>query len=173
MSQPATKIFLIGFMGSGKSHWGPLWAKNTHLSFYDLDQQVEKSFRLSVQEIFEQHGEEKFREIERIQLRKFEAKKGFILSCGGGTPCYFDNMDWMKKQGLTIYLKTDPAQILERVMNEKEKRPLLKKVNTSELLFFIENKLAEREKFYTAAHHTLDTVSLQEDSLQQLLSGLN
>ncbi len=161
-------IFLIGFMGSGKSYWGHIWAKEEGYNFYDLDTEVEKAFELPVEQIFEKHGEEKFREMERYHLRKFENSKKSLAACGGGAPCFFDNMDWMKQHGTIIYLKATPDYILERVMDETEKRPLLKKVNKSELLFFIQQKLKEREPVYLKADYVLEVEKLQKNSLEFL-----
>lgn len=155
-------------MGSGKSHWGRIWAKKNGLSFYDLDEQVESDFGMPVQQIFEKHSEKKFRELERRHLREFENKKNYLLSCGGGTPCFFDNLKWMAQHGIIIYLKANPDYILERVMDETLKRPLLKEVNASELLFFIEKKLKEREPVYLKAHHVLEVKELNENSLKFL-----
>lgn len=155
-------------MGSGKSHWGRIWALEHGLTFYDLDTEIEKAFELRVEEIFEKHGEEKFRELERYHLRKFEKKKEYLLSCGGGTPCFFDNLEWMKQHGNIVYLKASPEYILARVMNETSKRPLMKKVNPSELLFFIEKKLKEREPVYLKADHVLDVEALEKNSLNFL-----
>ena len=158
-------IFLIGFMGSGKSHWGHIWALEYGYTFYDLDTEIEKAFEMRVEEIFEAHGEDKFRELERYHLRKFEKKKKYLLSCGGGTPCFFDNLEWMKEHGEIIYLKASPEYILDRVMDETTKRPLLKEVNPAELLFFIQKKLKEREPVYLKANHILEVEKLQNDSL--------
>ena len=164
------KIFIIGFMGSGKTYWGRIWAAKEGLSFFDLDNEVENAFQMSVHEIFEKEGEEKFREMERYHLMKFENKKNFLLSCGGGTPCFNGNMEWMKKHGTVFYLKASPQIILEQVMNETQQRPLLKKVNPAELLFFIEKKLMEREPFYSMADFTLNVKELNENSLSLFLS---
>ena len=161
-------IFLIGFMGSGKSHWGHIWALKNGYTFYDLDAQIEKAFKMPVQEIFEKHGEDKFRELERYHLRKFLNKKKCLIACGGGTPCFFDNLEWMKKHGDVIYLQATKEYILKRVMDETAKRPLLKEVNTSELLFFIEKKLKEREPVYLKADHILDVNKLSDNSLRFL-----
>lgn len=163
---PPINLFLIGFMGSGKSYWGKLWAKKYHYSFFDLDNEIEKAFMMSVEEIFEKHGEEKFRELERYHLQKFENRKELLISCGGGTPCFFDNMDWMLKNGTTVYLKGAPQYLLDRVMDETEKRPLVKNVNPSELLFFIQQKLKEREPVYNRASVILDVETLNENSLE-------
>lgn len=161
-------IFLIGFMGSGKSHWGHIWALKNGYTFYDLDTEIEKAFKMSVQEIFEKHGEDKFRELERYHLRKFLNKRKCLVSCGGGTPCFFDNLEWMKKHGHVIYLQAKPEYLLKRVFDETSQRPLLKEVNRSELLFFIEKKLKEREPVYLKADHTLDVKKLSESSLKFL-----
>jgi shikimate kinase len=161
-------IFLIGFMGSGKSHWGHIWALEHGYTFYDLDTEIEKAFEMRVEEIFEKHGEDKFRELERYHLRKFDKKKKYLLSCGGGTPCFFDNLEWMKQHGEIIYLKASPEYILDRVMDETTKRPLLKEVNPAELLFFIQKKLKEREPVYLKANHILEVEKLQNDSLNFL-----
>lgn len=155
-------------MGSGKSYWGHIWALEEGYSFYDLDAEIEKVFELPVEEIFEKHGEDKFREMEKSHLRKFENQEKQLVSCGGGTPCFFDNLDWMKQHGTVIYLKASPEYILERVMDETEKRPLLKKVNSSELFFFIEKKLKEREPVYLQADHVLEVGDLKKDSLHFL-----
>jgi len=161
-------IFLIGFMGSGKSHWGHIWALKNGYTFYDLDGEIETACKMSVEEIFEKHSEEKFRELERYHLGKFLNKKKCLVSCGGGTPCFFDNLEWMKKKGHVIYLQASPDYILHRVMDETAKRPLLKEVNESELLVFIQKKLKEREPVYLKAGHVLDVNNLTEDSLKFL-----
>ncbi|MEP6595297.1 MAG: shikimate kinase [Ginsengibacter sp.] len=167
------KIFLIGFMGSGKTHWGKIWAVKNQLSFYDLDEQIEKTMGESVANIFEKKGEENFREMERYVLRKFDIKNNFIMACGGGTPCFFENLQWMNEQGITIYLQTSPQEILEKVMNETKERPLLKKINSSELLFFVEQKLKEREPFYKQAKYILNTKALTITSLSEILRNQN
>ncbi|MEO8862119.1 MAG: shikimate kinase [Ginsengibacter sp.] len=158
-------IFIIGFMGSGKTHWGRIWAAKEKMSFFDLDSEVEHAFKMSVSAIFEEKGEEKFRELERYHLRKFVSKKNFILATGGGTPCFDENLEWMKLHGKVFYLKAEPELILEKVLNELEKRPLLKDVNPSELLFFIQKKLAEREPIYSQATVILEASQLNENSL--------
>jgi shikimate kinase len=155
-------------MGSGKSYWGHIWALEEGLTFYDLDAEIEKAFELPAEQIFEKHGEDKFREMERYHLRKLESTKKILVACGGGTPCFFDNQEWMKQHGAVIYLKATPDYILKRVMEETEKRPLLKKINPSELLFFIEKKLKEREPVYLQADHILEVTSLDKDSLSHL-----
>ena len=167
------KIFITGFMGSGKTFWGKIWAKENHLKFFDLDEQIEKKLGQSVAKIFEKKGEEYFREMERYVLRKFSQKNNFILACGGGTPCFFDNLIWMNEEGITVYLQSPPKEILDRIINETIERPLLKKLNQSELLFFIEQKLKEREPFYKQAKHILYTNLITIDSLSEIISKVN
>ncbi len=162
------KYFLIGFMGSGKTHWGKKWAELNNMTFYDLDHEIEKTLGESITNIFEKKGEDFFREMERYVLRKFNVSDNFIMACGGGTPCFFDNLQWMKDNGVVIYLQVSPPKVFERVMDEKDKRPLIKKLNTSELLFFIEQKIKERETYYSAAHYTLDDNSADGNSFKTI-----
>ena len=164
-SSPNQNIFLVGFMGSGKSYWGEIWAKNNGYKFYDLDAEIEGALKMTVDEIFEKKGEDKFRELERNYLHKLENIDKYLVSCGGGTPCFFDNLQWMQQHGKVIYLRASPEYILEKVIGETLKRPLLKEVNTSELLFFIQQKLKEREPIYLEAHHILEVEYLNKDSL--------
>ncbi|MEO6328985.1 MAG: shikimate kinase [Ginsengibacter sp.] len=166
----SSKIFITGFMGSGKTFWGKIWAQQNHLKFFDLDEQIEKKLGEPIAKIFEKKGEEYFREIERYVLRKFSLKKNFVLACGGGTPCFFDNLQWMNEHGTTIYLQASPHEILNRIMNETHERPLLNKMNQSELLFFIEQKLKEREAFYLQAKCLLNVNELTDYSLAEIIS---
>ncbi|MGH2646190.1 MAG: shikimate kinase [Ginsengibacter sp.] len=163
------KVFIIGFMGSGKTHWGKIWGERNGLAFHDLDARIEKAFRMSITDIFEKKGEEKFRELERDHLHKFEGKKNFLLACGGGTPCFSDNMEWMKSQGKVVYLKAEPEILLKRVMHETEKRPVIKKIDRSELMSFIQKKLKEREPYYLQADVIMNVEELNENFISYLL----
>lgn len=163
--------FLIGFMGSGKSHWGQIWAEKYKLPFIDLDHEIEVEMGLSIEKIFEQHGENEFRRLETAHLRKIKSNEGVIIACGGGTPCFSDNMDWMLDHGAVIYLKASSGYLQKRVLNEKSKRPLLKKLNESDLLYFIQNKLAEREPVYQRAHVIMDIETLSENSPDEAQPG--
>lgn len=162
------KIFLIGFMGSGKSYWGSLWAKEKNIDFFDLDKLIEEQEQKTVAEIFEINGEDYFRQAEARMLRMMTDKENCIIACGGGTPCFNENMEWMNRNGITIYLQTSPTNILQRVVAEKNKRPLIKKLNEAELLFFIEQKLQERVSFYAAAKITVKANDLSINSLSTL-----
>lgn len=154
--------FLNGFMGSGKTHWGRIWAAAYHMGFVDLDEVITMEARQSVVDIFEDKGEDYFRELEARKLREFGGLQHTIISCGGGTPCYHDNLNWMKSQGITVYLEAKPEEILRRLIRGQEQRPLIKKLNQAELLFFIEQKLQERESFYRQCDVTLTTGEVTE-----------
>ncbi len=165
-------FFLIGFMGSGKTHWGKIWATVHGFTFIDLDEVIEITEGKLIADIFELKGEKYFRTLEAAALRSCSGLTNTIVACGGGTPCYEENMQWMNEQGITIYLSTTAPEILQRVLTEQEKRPLIKKMNPAELLFFIEQKLKERAPFYNAAKSILSTANLSEDSFGDLLATL-
>ena len=152
----ALKIFIVGFMGSGKSHFGKQWAAEKGLQFYDLDKEIESAEGMSVTDIFSSKGEAHFRDIESKALNTFERKDNFILACGGGTPCFNNNMQWMNDHGTTVYLKCPPGLLFQRLENEKEQRPLLQNIPHQELMPFIITKLAEREPYYMQAHHIIE-----------------
>lgn len=162
------KFFLIGFMGSGKTYWGKKWAEQIKLDFYDLDEVIEKEQGKTISVIFEKDGEDHFRKIEAIALRSFGEKENCIIACGGGTACFYENMQWMNENGTTLYLSATPQYIFDRVLDDKEKRPLINKHNEAELLFFIEQKLKEREPFYNQAKIILPVTELTNDSLSNL-----
>ena len=162
--------FLIGFMGSGKSHWGKIWAANSQLSFLDLDEVIEAKEGATIATIFETKGEDYFRNIEAAALRTCSHLQNTIIACGGGTPCFHDNILWMNAHGKTIYIACSSTEILDRVLFEKEKRPLLKKLNQAELLFFIQQKVKEREPFYTQASFTVQSAVLTNHSFPEIIS---
>lgn len=165
----ASRLFIIGFMGSGKTHWGNIWSARHHYTFLDLDDLIEEQEQHSVTEIFEIKGEDYFRQKEAIMLRSTEQYNNVIVSCGGGTPCFFDNLNWMKTRGSIIFLQAAPATLLKNILTQENKRPLVKKLNEAELLFFIEQKLKERNDFYKQAGLILDAEDVHESSLDLFL----
>ncbi len=146
------RIFLLGFMGSGKTYTGSRLALQLEFPFIDLDQYIVEQAGKSIVQIFEEDGEDYFRELERQSLHQMLEHENAVIGCGGGTPCFFDNMQWMKQHGKTIYL-TLPAGILEkRLLKEKDHRPLIKNLdNDGQLRAYIDSKLAERNPFYHQA----------------------
>ena len=141
------KIYIIGFMGSGKSTAGKKLASLMGWTFVDLDKNIEEFAGKSIPEIFEQDGESSFRQIEAKILRSLDSLKHTVISTGGGTPCYDDNMEFMLGTGLTLYLKLTPGQLKSRLSKSKGERPLIKDLGSGELLSFIEKKLFDREKW--------------------------
>ena len=156
------RIILIGYMGSGKTTVGRALAKDIGLPFYDLDWYIESRMRKKVSEIFAERGEEGFRQIERNMLHEVAEFEDVIISCGGGTPCFFDNMDYMNGQGQVVWLRCEPEVLHKHLMMGKGDRPLLKGKSPEELTAYIREQLAYREQFYSKAHYTLD-VSLMDN----------
>ena len=150
------KIFLIGFMGSGKTHWGRIWSKKWDIPFYDLDEEVEKKLGTSVSGVFENMGEEIFRRSETECLQKFNLIDKFILSCGGGTPCFNNNMKLINSMGTSIYLKCPADTLFNRLIKEKDKRPLIRNFSDTQLKDFIDVKIKEREQYYLQANIILE-----------------
>ena len=150
------RIILIGYMGSGKTTVGKALSKETGMMFYDLDWYIESRMRKTVSQIFAEKGEEGFRKIEYNMLHEVAEFEDVIISCGGGTPCFFDNMDYMNQQGDVIYLKATPETLYKHLLMAKVERPLLKDKTPEELIAYITEHLKEREPFYEKAHHILD-----------------
>ncbi len=155
------RIILIGYMGSGKTTVGRSLAKKLGMQFYDLDWYIESRRRKTVAQIFAERGEEGFREIERYMLHEVAEFEDVIISCGGGTPCFFDNMDYLNQQGDVVWLKADPEVLYKHLLMGKTERPLLKGKSPEELMAFIRGQLEQREPYYAKARHVVD-VSLMD-----------
>ena len=160
------RIILIGYMGAGKTTVGRQLALNLGLQFYDLDWYIEMRYHTRVGDIFAKSGEEGFREIERNMLHEVAEFEDIVLSCGGGTPCFFDNMDYLNRQGETLYLKASPEVLARHLRMGKNIRPLIQGKDDAQLLEYIKDSLAKREPFYSKARHTLDIDVL--DNLQKI-----
>ena len=151
-----TRIIPIGYMGAGKTTIGKALAKALGVTFYDLDWYIETRMRRTVKQIFDSEGEEGFRRIEHNMLHEVAEFENVVLSCGGGTPCFFDNIDYMNGQGPVVYLKASPEVLYEHLKMGKSVRPLLLNKTPEQVREFIEEQLAYREQFYSKAHYTLD-----------------
>ena len=156
------RIILIGYMGAGKTTIGKALSKELGIIFYDLDWYIESRMRKSVSEIFAERGEEGFRKIEYNMLHEVAEFENVIISCGGGTPCFFDNIDYLNQQGQVVYLKASPEVLYKHLQMAKVERPLLKGKSSEELIAFIREQLDKREPFYSKAKYTLD-VSLMDN----------
>ena len=155
------RIIIVGYMGSGKTTVGRALAKELGLDFYDLDWYIESRRRKTVPQIFAERGEDGFRDIERSMLHEAAEFENIVLSCGGGTPCFFDNMDYMNRQGQVVWLKASPEVLYRHLLMGKTERPLLKGKSPDELTAYIREQLERREPFYSKAAYTLD-VSLMD-----------
>ena len=156
------RIVLIGYMGSGMTTVGKALAKEIGLPFYDLDWYIESRMRKKVSQIFAERGEEGFRVIERNMLHEVAEFEDVVVSCGGGTPCFFDNMDYLNSQAQVVYLRCEPEVLRQHLLMGKGDRPLLKGKSPEELIDYISEQVAYREQFYTKARYTLD-VSLMDN----------
>lgn len=147
----AKRVYLIGYMGSGKSTMGRWIAEAMDWNFIDLDHYIENKYHKTIPQIFEEEGETYFRKLEAICLKEVSDIENIIIGAGGGTPCFFDNMKLINKTGLSIYLRLTPQVVFDRLMSSKNKRPLIEGKSGDELLQFITEKLEEREVYYKKA----------------------
>jgi shikimate kinase len=167
-------VYLLGFMGSGKSTAGKKLASVLDWKFIDLDKEIERQSGRLIHDIFAEENEEFFRKIETDVLKSLSFNENIIISCGGGTPCFNSNMDFMLKNGLTVYLKMTPDQLKSRLVNSHSIRPLIKKIDKDDLLTFISDSLETREKWYNLSEiivsgADLNIISLKEIILKKLI----
>jgi shikimate kinase len=159
------KIYITGFMGCGKTTAGRKLAAELNFSFIDLDHEIERREKRSIEEIFSHSGEEYFRKAESAALHEMDIMTDTVISTGGGTPCFGDNLSFMKETGVLIYLKMTPLQLKSRLDDQKENRPLLKGLKESEMINYITRKLRERGTFYEQATIVVDGMDLDIKSL--------
>ena len=165
------KVFLVGYMASGKSNLGRKLAHIMKLNFIDLDQFIEKKTNKMIPYIFRTEGEEVFREMEMESLKEIvTTRDDFILATGGGTPLFYQNMDYINKHGKTVYLKVENKVLVERLKNAKKNRPILTEVPNSELADFVKKEIQEREKYYNQAKVIIDTFAVSVDQLAMILN---
>jgi shikimate kinase len=161
-----TPIFLIGYMGSGKTTLGRALAKEMKFDFIDLDIYIETRYCRSVRDIFAERGEDGFREIERNMLHEIADFENVIVACGGGTPCHFDNMDVMLSHGTTVFLSVPIPRLVQRLClpGSRMKRPLVADKTDSEMAEYISKALEERLPYYNRAKITFDGSKLETAS---------
>ena len=173
-----TRIILIGYMGAGKTTVGKALSQALGLPFYDLDWYIEERHRRTIAQIFAEKGEKGFRDIERNILHEVAEFEDVVISCGGGTPCFFDNMEYMNRQARTVYLKASPDILFRHLKMGKVERPLLKDKTEDEMKQYIRDSLSTREPFYSQARYTLDVTLLDnydkiKDTVRMLRELLN
>lgn len=167
------RIFLIGYMGSGKSTFGKKLASRLRLNFIDLDEFIENKTGKSINEIFAENGEQHFREFEKECLSEVSLLPDTLISTGGGTPCFSDNMNLMNDAGVTIYLQISPKGLFSRLVHAKTKRPIIKDMTDDELMVFIEKHLSERETFYQLSKITINGLHLNSQTFNELENKIN
>tara|TARA_B100001778_G_scaffold303732_1_gene281220 strand:- start:2688 stop:3206 length:519 start_codon:yes stop_codon:yes gene_type:complete len=158
------KIFLLGFMGCGKSTFGKKLAEQIGWNYIDLDNYIEKKEGKSIPTIFKENGETYFRNLETKFLKELTSLHSCVISCGGGTPCYNHNMDIILKKGASVYMKVAPHILHERLKLEKTKRPLIAGMTDSQMFTFIQNKLNERANYYKLSEFTFENELESEET---------
>lgn len=167
-------IVLIGYMCAGKTTVGKALAKALGRTFYDLDWYIEERFHKKVPQIFAEEGEEHFRDLERRMLHEVAEFENIVLSCGGGTPCFFDNMPYLNSVAETFYLKASPDTLCSHVAMSRGERPLLKGKNEEELRIFITEQLEQRSAYYEQAQHIIDISILDTfDKISKIVTAIS
>ena len=155
------RIYLIGFMGCGKSHWGKQLGEKLNIPYFDLDDEIVREESKSITEIFAFYGEEYFRQKEKDVLYTLTEKhKSFVLATGGGTPCYFNNIEYMNKNGTSVWFNCSVECLFHRLVKEKDHRPLIRNLSDEQLRSFIIKKFGDRKIFYRQA-----SVIINEDDI--------
>ncbi|WP_346710689.1 shikimate kinase [Phocaeicola salanitronis] len=167
------RVYLIGYMGSGKTTLGKAFAQAAHLQFIDLDWYIEERMHKAIKDLFAERGEEGFRQVERNMLHEAGEFENVVIAAGGGTPCFFDNIDYMNRTGETVFLNASFEALFRRLKVAKSKRPLLSGKTDEELKEVIRNGLAERMAFYGKAKHWFPSDYLESreqisESVEQL-----
>ncbi len=155
-------MFIIGYMASGKTTFGRALARRTGMQFIDLDFYIEQRFRKSITDIFSEKGEEEFRRMETEMLREAGEFEGVIVSCGGGTPCFHNNMDYMLSKGDVVWLEASPERITERLMINSSRRPLMRGKTPEEIRMAVDEGLAKRIPFYSKANIRFNGEELED-----------
>ena len=167
------RIFLIGYMGAGKTTLGKAFARAMGLTFVDLDWYIEERYHKTVSQIFAERGEDGFRELEKRMLHEASDFENVVISVGGGTPCFFDNMDYMNQVGETVFLDVDNQVLFRRLKVAKQQRPLLVNKTDEELMAFIQEALGKRLPHYTKAKHVFNGELLENrHQIQQSVERL-
>lgn len=164
-------VYLIGLMGSGKSSLGRKLARRLSYDFIDLDEYIENQENRTIDTIFSDQGESHFRILESKAIKQIN-QENLVISCGGGTPCFHDNMEFMNQNGTTIYLDVQPQILASRLINSKNQRPLLANLNESEIANKLSILKAQREAFYNKANLKIINVSYGSKQISDLVAKL-
>ncbi len=153
-------------MGSGKTHWGRLLSEKLGIRFFDLDEEIVEAAGKPITEIFATTGEEHFRMLEKDVLHQLtENHESFIMACGGGTPCYFNNIEFMNQAGTSVWINTPVETLFSRLVNQKSNRPLIRDLSDDQLRGFISKKFSDRRMYYEQAELVVDEEPVELDKL--------
>lgn len=167
------RIFLVGYMGSGKTTLGKPLASKLNLGFIDMDHFIEAGYKKTIPEIFETEGESRFRELEREYLQRLFELDNIVVATGGGAPCFFDNMELINRNGTSIYLHMTVEALVSRLTQAGNTRPLLKNKTAEEIKDFIKTSLTQREPYYLRAHYRLEAMSLDANQLAGFIRSIS
>lgn len=168
-----TRIFLIGYMGAGKTTLGKAFSRELGLTFIDLDWYIEERYHKTIPQLFQERTENGFRELEKRMLHEVSEFENVVISTGGGTPCFFDNMKYMSSQGATVFLEVTPEVLFQRLRVAKRQRPLLAEKTDEEIKTFIHQALQERMVYYSQAKYTFKADELENRrQIQQSVHAL-
>ena len=166
------RIYLVGYMGAGKTTAARRLAQRLGWEVADTDDLFEAKYKISVCDFFNKYDEPLYRKLESEVLKETEKLENVVISTGGGTACYFDNMDWMNQHGLTVFLHISQKAVVDRLVHAKRKRPLAEGKSEEELVAFVEQHYTGRLPFYEQAHITVKAEDLDLDSLMKQIEEL-
>jgi len=166
------RIYLVGYMASGKTQIGKLLAAELNYGFIDMDQLFEEQFRISIADFFEKYGEQHFRMIEHELLVETSKKEDQVIATGGGTPCFHDNMELINKTGLSVFIHFEVPFLVKRLLKSRRKRPVLKGIPDEKLDEMVGNHLAQRLPFYQRARIILDGSGMELSQIVKIISDL-
>lgn len=168
------KVFLVGYMASGKTTIGKKLARLLELEFLDLDMHIESNEKMTITEIFDTGGEALFRGLEMKYLKEvISLSEDAVISTGGGTPCFYDNMKLMNESGLTVFLEMDAKSITYRLMNAKGSRPIVSQIGAEEMLEFVEQQMEERKYYYNDAQLKVNALGMNASKLEKLANKIS
>lgn len=165
------RIYLVGYMGAGKTTAARRLAHRLGWEVVDTDALFEEKYKISVNDFFNKYDETLYRKLESEVLKATESLENVVVSTGGGTACYFDNMEWMNQHGLTVFLRISPQAAVDRVIHSRHKRPLVEGKSEEELSEFVNRHYASRMPFYEQAIITVKSEDLDVDSLLEMIKG--
>jgi shikimate kinase len=167
------RIFLVGYMGSGKTSTGRHLARALNCEFKDLDLLFEEKYHITIHQFFQKYGEDLFRKLEHDLLKEHIMDDQVVLSMGGGTPCFYDNMDLMNRNGITVYIKMPSTALYNRLSYSKKLRPAVDELRGDHLKAFIDHQMATREHVYSKARLVVDGINLDVDELARIILNHN